>query len=121
MLCLPLASPSLDSAKNEKPGLSHEVALREPSLLSGLCCHVSKRSVLDLRAVTADPDLHWRYARCFRFIISFNRDSEAILQMGNPEWIWLQLPQKQTLRQKLKHTELVWEVMLGSISRAVGR
>lgn len=36
VLCLPVASPSLHLAKTEKHTLSHEVALRKPSLLSGL-------------------------------------------------------------------------------------
>lgn len=77
--------------------------------------------MLDLRAVTADSDVHLLHARCFMGIISFDHGIETILQMGNPEWIRLQLPQKQTLRQKLKGTELAWEVILGNISRAVGK
>lgn len=36
MVCLPLASPTLGSAKSEEPVLSHEVALKKLPLLAGL-------------------------------------------------------------------------------------
>lgn len=49
--------------------------------------------------------------------LAFDRGTEAILQMGNPEWIRPEADPETNLRC----TELVWEVIPGNTAREVTR
>ena len=102
VVCLPLASPTLGSAKSEEPMLTHEVALKKLPLLAGLqlpC--LSKEHV---RRGRSNSCYWFTLAVCsvlhVHYLIWSQQRSHP--PKGKP-WVgWVGVAQKQTLRQNWK-------------------
>ena len=93
-LCLPLASPTLGVAKSE-PMLSHEAALKKPPLLSRLQLPCLSKEHIRWESSNS---CYWLPLAVHSILLIWSQQWSHTPK-GSPEQVWLELSQKQIMRQ----------------------